>query len=645
LQLPSIHSIRTKLFLLIGGIVILAVSAISGHNLHKFRKILEDQISEKTVSLADAAMQTFSNQIRLWQGQISQTLVELSNATTVLQTTYRDLVDINPDFVSFQHLRVNETGTQSIFFQLTSKIKNVNFEDKIPADIEKKLEAEALVWVKSLPPASVKDPIFLRNVSPAIGLPLFQIAIPAKTGANSLDWGILSIWQQPLIHILGQEVGTKSFIVDKNSNVLISTRTEDLFHPTNQTNDPMVEWAAKGKSEIGSRFYLSPEKEKRIGAFSHSKELLLTTVVTRDPQLAYDAIDKEIWSTVLLTILIILFVMLISYHSAGQITSNLKKLMEATEKISQGQLDARIHITSRDEVYTLGNSINEMAEQIQNLLVKKMEAARQEKELETAKIVQQTLFPKHDVSSSFFTATGTYFPASECGGDWWGHFTTKSGLEFICIADATGHGAGAALVTAIAFSSCMTLARTLPSAYEEHPEELLARFNEVLWQAGQGLTTMTFFASFFNKKTGVFSYSNSGHNFPLLIPVNPEDERLLRKKDGVQRYLQLQSRGTPLGLQPDSEYTKKTIVLEPSDKIFFYTDGLIECKDPSGEMWGKNNMFQLIEENALTPPENLKESAIKSAFSFFNNQPMDDDITIVVAQIDPTWVPTEAQHG
>jgi len=173
----------------------------------------------------------------------------------------------------------------------------------------------------------------------------------------------------------------------------------------------------------------------------------------------------------------------------------------------------------------------------------------------------------------------------------------------------------------------------------------LARFNEVLWQAGQGLTTMTFFASFFNKKTGVFSYSNSGHNFPLLIPVNPEDERLLRKKDGVQRYLQLQSRGTPLGLQPDSEYTKKTIVLEPSDKIFFYTDGLIECKDPSGEMWGKNNMFQLIEENALTPPENLKESAIKSAFSFFNNQPMDDDITIVVAQIDPTWVPTEAQHG
>lgn len=645
MQVSWLHSIRTKLFVLIGVLVLFTIAGISGHNLYKFRRILEDQIEEKTLNLAENAIDGVNNQLRLWQGQVSQTLIQLSTSESARQTTYRDLVSVNPDFVSFQHLRTTEAGTQSIFFEFTEKTKNLNFEAQDPKKVSNQIQADTEAWVKTFKPDAVKEPFFLRNISSAAGVSLFQIAVPAVTGKNSLDWGILSIWQQPLVHLLPQADQVDSFLVQLDGRILISGSTEEVFHPEIQRNQPVVQVAISGKSTLGSRKYIDGQDTKKIGAFSWSKEFQLGSIVLRNPQAAYDAINKEIWNTILLTILILLGVMLISYHSAGQLTRNLQKLTEVTQRIATGDLKSTIEIHTKDEVHELGISISHMAEQIHNLLEKTAEAARQEKELETAKIVQQTLFPKKDVESLFFTATGKYFPASECGGDWWGHFTTESDLEFICIADATGHGAAAALVTAIAFSSCMMLARTLQHAYEEAPDKILARFNEVLWEAGRGLTTMTFFAAFLNKKTGVLSFANAGHNLPLLIPENPEDVRLQKKGTKTQRYLVMQNRGIPLGLEPDSQYTKKTLSIAPGDKLFFYTDGLIECKNKLGVMWGKQNMLQVLEATAAESPERVKEETLSQAFSFFEDTPLEDDITVVVAEIGKLWSASEPAYG
>ncbi len=645
MKVSWLHSIRTKLFLLIGVLVLFTIAAISGHNLYKFRKILEDQIEEKTLNLAENSMNAVNNQLRLWQGQVAQTLIQLSSVDAARQSTYRDLVSVNPDFVSFHHLRTSEGKTQTIFFEFTSKTKNVNFETQDPKKISTHIQDETLEWVKTLNPDTVKSPLFLRNISPAVGVPLFQIAVPAITGKNSLDWGILSIWQQPLVHLLPQEEKVDSFLVQADGSVLISGATQEVFHPESQRTQPLVKVAISGKSTVGSQKYLDETETKKIGAFSWSKEFHVGSIVLRNPQAAYEAINKEIWNTILLTLLILLGVVLVSYHSAGQLTRNLQKLTEATQRIATGDLESKIEIHTKDEVHALGTSISDMAGQIQTLLERTGAAARQEKELETARIVQQTLFPKKDIESHFFKATGKYFPASECGGDWWGHFTTESDLEFICIADATGHGAAAALVTAIAFSSCMMLARTLQHAYEEAPEKILERFNEVLWEAGRGLTTMTFFAAFLNKKTGVLSFANAGHNLPLLIPSDAQDARLQKKGGKTQRYLVMQNRGNPLGLESSAQYTKKTLSVASGDKLFFYTDGLIECKNKMGIMWGKQNMLQVIEAKASASPEDLKEETLSQAFSFFDETPLEDDITIVVAEIDKLWTAGAPAHG
>ena len=143
----------------------------------------------------------------------------------------------------------------------------------------------------------------------------------------------------------------------------------------------------------------------------------------------------------------------------------------------------------------------------------------------------------------------------------------------------------------------------------------------------------------------MLSFANAGHNLPLLIPSDAKDTRLQKKGGKAQRYLVMQNRGNPLGLEPSATYTKKTLSVAPGDKLFFYTDGLIECKNKMGIMWGKQNMLQVIESNASDSPESLKEETLSKAFSFFDDTPLEDDITIVVAEIDKLWIAGEPAHG
>ena len=77
------------------------------------------------------------------------------------------------------------------------------------------------------------------------------------------------------------------------------------------------------------------------------------------------------------------------------------------------------------------------------------EKARLEKELEVAQLVQASFFPEDKIMTNAYELHSFYEPATECGGDWWGviHLENKS---IWMIADASGHGVPAALITAVA---------------------------------------------------------------------------------------------------------------------------------------------------------------------------------------------------
>ena len=252
--------------------------------------------------------------------------------------------------------------------------------------------------------------------------------------------------------------------------------------------------------------------------------------------------------------------------------------------------------------------------------------------------MQGTLFPKPDTDAGKLNISGFNTPASECGGDLWGFFDTGKNVEYVYVADAMGHGVPAALVTAMAYSTCEILNRLMKETdkiYE--PSEILTTFNKLLYEAVEGTISMTLFIMKIDYNANTITYSNAGHNFPYLIPESVDDDRIKKKMKFLQKVsektpIALSQAGYTLGMDPESEYQNKTVELRKGDKFFLFSDGIIECKSPDGKEWGTRNMLKHLMKYTDQSVKELNDSIVKDAFKFFSDQPLDDDVTAVTVE-------------
>ena len=342
--------------------------------------------------------------------------------------------------------------------------------------------------------------------------------------------------------------------------------------------------------------------------------------------------------------LILLLATMASFLAAGSVTKPLRELVRATKKIAAGDFTVQLRPQSNDEVAELGHSVNNMAHRIEHLMTAEVEKARFEKELETAKLVQSTFFPKKNIVGTNLSVTGSYQPATECGGDLWGHYHIREGVELVFIADAMGHGAPAALVTAIAYACCKSVASILDEQVilNPSPAVLLRRLNTIILDAVDGKISMTFFAALFDFNSGEITYANAGHNFPFILTENKADPRLgIKSKssrlESPTSAITLTLMGNPLGVQREGDYQEKTISMAAGDKIVFFTDGLIENTQHSKPPFSRKMLLESVCRNGDKEIEAIKENIFASGYKIFGQENLQDDVTVVVAQISKTW--------
>jgi sigma-B regulation protein RsbU (phosphoserine phosphatase) len=309
-------------------------------------------------------------------------------------------------------------------------------------------------------------------------------------------------------------------------------------------------------------------------------------------------------------------------------------------------------VKGKDEVSLLSESVNHMATQIQLLLDMQVSKAKQDKELEMAKMVQSTFFPKANLSSRMFNFDGETVSASQCGGDWWGSFSLQSGKEIIIIADATGHGTPAALVTAMAYTGYEMIYNQSLENYSEDltPVKILRRMNQLLYKTGRGKISMTSIVAVVDAANGIMRYVSAGHNPPYLVPKTNEDSRFSKKATFGNRkrenHFSLPARGNPLGIDANWQAEENTIQLYAGDKIVMYTDGIFECSNPNGEPWGSKRFRLAMSRISAEQPQAMRSALVAEAFKHLDGREPDDDITVVVAEVKPDWQPqTKAKAG
>lgn len=312
-------------------------------------------------------------------------------------------------------------------------------------------------------------------------------------------------------------------------------------------------------------------------------------------------------------------VLLVAFLLSWTLTRGLRRLTVAAERLGQGDFSAKPDVRGRDEIGILGATFRRMMDQIQELITATVDKARMENELRTARVVQQNLFP-HDREwqSGHFRLAGFYETSTECGGDWWFYFHRGTRLHVI-IADATGHGTPAALIT--------SAARAVYSQAEKENlalHQIAERLDKAIHDCSDGKLGMTALLLDIDTERGLCSYLSASHESPVVLTPT---------QDGFQARFLATHPGSTLG-EGRGVWSENSFHLEPGERLVLWTDGLTDMLEAGGKALGDKRFLKQFEKaiaTAKTPAE-LCMSLESTFHALGGNAPLRDDVTLVVIE-------------
>ena len=320
----------------------------------------------------------------------------------------------------------------------------------------------------------------------------------------------------------------------------------------------------------------------------------------------------------------------LALFQSRRLTGAVRQLSSQARRIASGDLASRVDLRSTDEVGVLTSTFNHMADRISELLEQARRQAEAENEIALARMLQETFLPPGELlRAGCLELAGHVRTATQCGGDLWAYATRPDGTTIVVIADVTGHGAPAALITAAALGALEGIHALSEQDSGFRPVtavEMMQTLNQAVLSTGhrQGLL-MTCHVSVFDPRSGTLEHASAGHTFPYF----------LRQGRTARKLEVLQAGGSLLGdcHEPGFAVFRRTV--EPGDRIVWYTDGLYECTNAAGEMWGERSLREAIRTGADVAACDvavLRDTLVCRFERFTGGQPLADDVTLVVGR-------------
>lgn len=311
------------------------------------------------------------------------------------------------------------------------------------------------------------------------------------------------------------------------------------------------------------------------------------------------------------------FALYFGVRITGGITSAVKALHRGTRRIAHGDLETRIEIPNEDELGDLATSFNEMTSAIKKGQAEALAREHLERELKTAREIQERLLPHEMPQVPGFEISGTNLPSLQVGGDYFDFLELESGFLGIAIADVCGKGIPAALLMANLQASLHGQA-VGPSEVAS----VITRMNDLLVRSTDPHMFATFFYGVLDRRQSTFTSTNAGHNPPLLFRADGEYEKL-------------GANGLIIGFLPRQKYKQQTSHIKPGDVLILYTDGITEtvresmAKDED-KYFGEERLVAVVRENLHKSVREIQSEILKAVSAFSADSPQNDDITLVV---------------
>lgn len=243
------------------------------------------------------------------------------------------------------------------------------------------------------------------------------------------------------------------------------------------------------------------------------------------------------------------------------------------------------------------------------------ETERIYQELEDARQIQQSLFPKEPPEIQGFEIAAASLPAKEVSGDFY-DFLALGDKIGIVLADVTGKSVKAAMVAAMA-SGMLRMQVEGRSDIWDSPRMI---FNELNVALRPRLIHGMFVAAclgILSAKEKRLLLSNVGLPYPII-------------KRGEKTW-ELEVNGLPLGILDDAEYTDLAIDLEAGDFVVFYSDGISEAMDETEEIYQSERLMERVRkaDPGLSAQEMI-DWITQDVIAFMGDMDTYDDITLVV---------------
>jgi serine phosphatase RsbU (regulator of sigma subunit) len=247
------------------------------------------------------------------------------------------------------------------------------------------------------------------------------------------------------------------------------------------------------------------------------------------------------------------------------------------------------------------------------LVARERERQRLEQEINIARDIQQGLLPRNFRDYPHLSVAGCNFPCFSVGGDYFDVFPLGEKRTAFLIADVSGKGLGAALLTSMlqGVLSGMTLG-TDPARLFNHLNRFLCDHAEV------GRYATMFFGILDDQ--GTVEYINAGHPSPILIRRSGCAEEAFTEGS------------FPVGLVPEAEYTTACVKLEPGDTLVLFSDGVTEAMDPQEDFFGMPRLVKLLTGQNETPLDALQKLVLEAVENFAQGASQADDLTLLLVR-------------
>ncbi|MBI1293054.1 SpoIIE family protein phosphatase [bacterium] len=268
-----------------------------------------------------------------------------------------------------------------------------------------------------------------------------------------------------------------------------------------------------------------------------------------------------------------------------------------------------------EELELLTSIANQAAVAITNarLQTQILEQHKLAREMEIARTIQMNLLPKTYPDVPGYQVSAMSLPAKQVGGDYYDFLKMPDGRTAFAVADVSGKGVPAAILTATT--------RSYLQSETQHKDSTLiqtvARMNQMVHRDVTNDMYVTMILALLDPYDGSIEYVNAGHAHPVIVFANGQMEFL---KTG----------GIFLGIDPDATYQSDSATLPPGGLLVFYTDGVTDILDPKGECFGYDRFHAILQEKRHLSAEEVRNAIYQACLKHRGTADQFDDFTLIV---------------